>query len=108
MAGLEEPDAGGVLKPSALTIGYLPQDGLAHSGRTVYDEVATAFQRLLDVRTEMHALETRLGDASVAEGEHEAMLVRYAELTRGVPPPRRVRDRPEDCDGAARPWLLTG
>ena len=81
MAGLEDPDAGGVLKPSALTIGYLPQDGLAHSGRTVYDEVATAFQRLLDVRTEMHALETRLGDASVPEGEHEAMLVRYAELS---------------------------
>ena len=81
MAGLEEPDAGGVLKPSALTIGYLPQDGLAHSGRTVYDEVATAFQRLLDVRTEMHALETRLGDAAVPEGEHEEMLVRYAELS---------------------------
>ncbi len=81
MAGLEEPDAGGVLKPSALTIGYLPQDGLAHSGRSVYDEVATAFQRLLDVRTEMHGLETCLGDASVADGEHEAMLVRYAELT---------------------------
>ena len=81
MAGLEDPDAGGVLKPSALTIGYLPQDGLAHSGRTVYDEVATAFQGLLDVRTEMHALETRLGDASVPEGEHEAMLVRYAELS---------------------------
>jgi ATP-binding cassette subfamily F protein 3 len=81
MAGLEEPDAGGVLKPSGLTIGYLPQDGLAHSGRTVYDEVATAFQGLLDVRTEMHALETRLGDESVPEGEHEAMLVRYAELS---------------------------
>jgi ATP-binding cassette, subfamily F, member 3 len=81
MASLEEPDAGGVLKPSGLTIGYLPQDGLAHSGRTVYDEVATAFQGLLDIRTEMLALETRLGDASVPEGEHEAMLVRYAELS---------------------------
>src|SRR5215203_3690961 len=81
MAGLEEPDAGGVLKPSGLTIGYLPQDGLAHSGRTVYDEVARAFQNLLDVRNEMHALEARLGDESVPEGEHESMLVRYAELS---------------------------
>ncbi len=81
MAGLEETDAGAVLKPSGLTIGYLPQDGLAHGGRTVYAEVATAFQGLLDVRTEMHALETRLGDESVPEGEHEAMLVRYAELS---------------------------
>src|SRR3954471_8566430 len=31
MAGLDEPDAGGVLKPSGLTVGYLPQDGLVHS-----------------------------------------------------------------------------
>ena len=28
MAGLDEPDAGAILKPSALTVGYLPQDGL--------------------------------------------------------------------------------
>jgi ATP-binding cassette subfamily F protein 3 len=80
-AGLEEPDAGAVLKPSGLTIGYLPQDGLAHSGRTLYDEVATAFQGLLDIRAEMQAVETRLADPSVPDGEHEAMLVRYSELT---------------------------
>jgi ATPase subunit of ABC transporter with duplicated ATPase domains len=29
MAGLDRPDSGAVLKPSALTVGYLPQDGLA-------------------------------------------------------------------------------
>ena len=35
MAGLDEPDSGAILKPSALTVGYLPQDGLAHAGRTI-------------------------------------------------------------------------
>ena len=30
LAGLEEPDSGDVVKPSGLTIGYLPQDGLVH------------------------------------------------------------------------------
>jgi len=30
MAGLDEPDSGGILKPAALTVGYLPQDGLTH------------------------------------------------------------------------------
>ena len=34
MAGIDEPDSGAILKPSALTVGYLPQDGLSHAGRT--------------------------------------------------------------------------
>ena len=32
MAGLDEPDSGAIQKPNALTLGYLPQDGLSHSG----------------------------------------------------------------------------
>src|SRR6187397_3680725 len=60
LAALEEPDAGAVLKPSLLTVGYLPQDGLEHAGRTLYGEAATAFQALLDIKAEMHALEARL------------------------------------------------
>jgi ATP-binding cassette subfamily F protein 3 len=80
MAGLDEPDSGAVLKPAALTVGYLPQDGLSHSGRTVFDEAASAFGSLLAMKAEMHALEERLGDAAIPETEHEQMLVRYADL----------------------------
>ena len=80
MAGIEEPDSGAVLKPSGLTVGYLPQDGLTHSGRSVFQEAASAFGELLAIKAEMHELEERLGDAATPESEHEAMLVRYAEL----------------------------
>ncbi len=80
MAGLEEPDSGSILKPSALTVGYLPQDGLAHAGRTVFEEASSAFGRLLDMKAEMHQLEDRLGDPSVPESDHEAMLGRYSDL----------------------------
>src|SRR6187397_2431284 len=80
MAGLEEPDSGAILKPSALTVGYLPQDGLTHSGNTVFEEASSAFGRLLDMKTEMHQLEDRLGDPSVPESDHEAMLGRYSDL----------------------------
>ena len=80
LAGLDEPDSGGIVRPSDLTIGYLPQDGLTHSGRTVFEEASSAFQPLLDVKAEMHDIEHRLGDASVPEAEHEGMLSRYAEL----------------------------
>jgi len=80
LAGLEEPDSGQVVTPSGLTVGYLPQDGLNHSGRTLFDEAATAFAELLAQKAELHTLEGRLGDASVSDAEHETMLVRYAEL----------------------------
>src|SRR5688572_27559035 len=80
LAGLDEADSGLIVRPSGLTVGYLPQDGLTHSGRMVLEEAATAFQPLLDIKAEMHDLEERLGDRSVPESEHEAMLVRYSEL----------------------------
>jgi ATP-binding cassette subfamily F protein 3 len=80
LAGQDEPDSGAIIKPSTLTIGYLPQDGLEHKGRTIFGEASSAFQPLLDIKTEMHDIEHRLGDATVPEAEHEAMLTRYAEL----------------------------
>jgi ATP-binding cassette subfamily F protein 3 len=80
LAGLEEPDSGTVVKPSGLTIGYLPQDGLSHSGRTVFEEASSAFQPLLDMKAEMHDIEQRLGDPLVSDAEHEVMLGRYADL----------------------------
>jgi ATP-binding cassette subfamily F protein 3 len=80
MAGIDEPDEGAILKPSALTVGYLPQDGLNHAGRTVFDEAASAFGELLAMKAEMHALEDRLGDETIPEAEHEAMLHRYSDL----------------------------
>jgi len=80
MAGLEEPDSGGIAKPAALTVGYLPQDGLSHSGRTVFEEASGAFTGLLAMKAEMHDLEMRLGDDSVPEAEHTAILERYSDL----------------------------
>jgi len=80
MAGFDEPDSGGILKPAALTVGYLPQDGLTHAGRTVFDEASSAFSELLEMKAAMHALEERLGDPAIPEPEHDAMLHRYSDL----------------------------
>jgi ATP-binding cassette subfamily F protein 3 len=80
LAALEETDGGSIVKPAALKVGYLPQDGLSHEGRTLYEEASLAFQPILDMKAEMHALEGRLGDASIAHDEHDAMLARYSDL----------------------------
>ena len=80
LAGLDEPDTGSVIKPFGLTIGYLPQDGLTHGGRSLLEEAGLAFKPLLDMRSEISALEERLGDDTLPESEHVAMLGRYSEL----------------------------
>ena len=80
LAGFEEPDSGIVAKPADLTIGYLPQDGLTHRGRTVFEEASSAFQPLLDMKAEMHDIEHKLADASIPQDAHDAMLSRYSEL----------------------------
>src|SRR5690349_1208539 len=80
LAGFDEPDSGVIQKPNALTLGYLPQDGLSHSGRTVKDEASLALKPLLDLKHEMHDLEERLGDASLSPAEHDAVLARYSEV----------------------------
>jgi ATP-binding cassette subfamily F protein 3 len=80
LAGMDEPDSGSVITPSGLTVGYLPQDGLTHSGRTLVEEAGLAFKPLLDMRAEIAQLEERLGDDRVPLSEHEAMLTRYSEL----------------------------
>ena len=62
------PDAGGPggvgrrhrREAGGLTVGYLPQDGLEHRGRTVFEEAASAFAPLLAMKAEMHELEQRL------------------------------------------------
>ena len=80
LAGLDEPDSGFIQKPNTLTLGYLPQDGLSHSGRTVKDEASLALKDLLDLKAEMHALEEKLGDTGIPEAEHEAILHRYSDV----------------------------
>jgi ATP-binding cassette subfamily F protein 3 len=80
LAGFDEPDAGFIQKPNALTFGYLPQDGLSHSGRTIVAEATLAFKPLLDLKAEMHALEARLGDPAMNEQDHDALLHRYSDV----------------------------
>jgi len=81
LAGLEEPDSGSIRMASATTIGYLPQDGIVHHGRTVREEVELAFEDLLALKAEQHEIEERMSGASEEDGALEKLLERYAEVT---------------------------
>jgi ATP-binding cassette subfamily F protein 3 len=79
LARLDEPDAGQVVTPADLTIGYLPQDGLEYGGRTLVDEARQAFGPLLALKEELHRLEDQLADTSLSDEMHQSILIRYSE-----------------------------
>ncbi|MGE0816904.1 MAG: ABC-F family ATP-binding cassette domain-containing protein [Vicinamibacterales bacterium] len=78
LAGLEEADGGQVIRPTGLTVGYLPQDGLMHAGRTVFAEACDALRPLLDLKAELHDLEHQMSDPSVPPERHDTLLERYS------------------------------
>ena len=80
LSGEVEADAGEIARPNDLTVGYLPQDGLTHAGRTLYDETSRAFEPLLALQAELGELETKLGDTRLSQSEHDAALDRYSEV----------------------------
>ena len=80
LAGFDEADSGTMAKRTGLTVGYLPQDGLSHTGRSLIDEVSTAFQPMLDIQRTMQDLEHRLADPGYSREDHDAILERYSEL----------------------------
>ncbi|MDH3997620.1 MAG: ABC-F family ATP-binding cassette domain-containing protein [Desulfuromonadales bacterium] len=75
LAGQVEADAGALQWAKGTTIGYLPQDGLEHKGQSLFEEVRSALQELLNVEAELKRLEASISDEAV-----QADLDRYAEL----------------------------
>src|ERR1700682_1583457 len=55
LAGLESVGYGEMSSARGITAGYLPQDGLSLSGRTVFNECMSVFGELLDMEQEMEA-----------------------------------------------------
>jgi ATP-binding cassette, subfamily F, member 3 len=76
LAGQVEPDGGTMQVAKGTTFGYLPQEGLTHHGRTLFQEARSGLAELAALEAELHALE-----AVVAEGADGEALSRYAELS---------------------------
>jgi len=80
LADIDEPDDGAIVKPADLTIGYLPQDGLTHAGRTLFEEASSA---LPDNELTLRALVTaRLSVATTTiESEERRLKLAHEALS---------------------------
>jgi len=75
LAGQSEVDAGKVQLARGTTVGYLPQEGLEHTGRDLFTEVRSALAELLSVESELQSLENKISRETM-----QADLDRYSEL----------------------------
>src|SRR6201999_3726963 len=70
LAGVETLDYGQRTLVKGMTIGYLPQDGLALVGKTVFEECLSVFDELRDMEKESEALTHVLAEADPKSKEY--------------------------------------
>jgi ATP-binding cassette subfamily F protein 3 len=80
LAGLDTVDSGECNVQKGITAGYLPQDGLQLSGRTVFEECLSVFDRLRSMEREMEETLERLSSLPPDDPEYQAASSRYAWL----------------------------
>jgi ATP-binding cassette subfamily F protein 3 len=80
LAGLETLDYGELQQTRGMSIGYLPQEGLQLSGRTVFEECLTVFDELREMEHELVRLAGQLAELDHTSSEYEAVGERYSTL----------------------------
>ena len=80
LAGAETLDYGGVSVAKGISAGYLPQDGLTLTGRTVFAECMSVFSRLRNMEQELEQLTSRMAEIDHTSGEYEQVAERYHQI----------------------------
>src|SRR6202522_4050682 len=80
LAGIESLDYGTLSRNKGTTIGYLPQDGLALRGKTVFAECLSVFDHLHDMEAESIALTHTLAEADPKSREYATAAERYSDI----------------------------
>ena len=80
LGNLESLDYGSMVVTRGTSFGYLPQDGLTLSGRTVFAEVMTVFDDIREMEREMEELTRRMPDLDSSGTEYASVAERYHRL----------------------------
>ena len=80
LAGLETLDYGQLTRVKGMTLGYLPQDGLALRGKTVFAECLSVFDHLHALEAEAEQITHTLSTADPKSKEYLAAADRYSDI----------------------------
>jgi ATP-binding cassette subfamily F protein 3 len=74
------PDSGEVSRAKYVTVGYLPQEGVAASGRTLYEEAQSVFGDILETERRITEVQHQLSVTDPDSDEHRELVDVYGEL----------------------------
>src|SRR4051812_3450875 len=77
LAGIEGLDSGSISTQKAVSIGYLPQEGLSLSGRSVFAECMTVFDDVRALEDEQEALTRRMAELDPASSQYAQVADRF-------------------------------
>jgi len=80
LAGMEQLDYGEVKRTRGMTLGYLPQDGLALSGRSVFDECLSVFHASQEMEREQQVLGGQLAELPHDSEEYAVAARRFSQI----------------------------
>jgi ATP-binding cassette, subfamily F, member 3 len=80
LAGIETLDYGQLTRVKGMTLGYLPQDGLALRGKTVFEECLSVFDHLHALEREAEEITHTLSTADPKSREYAAAADRYSDI----------------------------
>src|SRR5271167_2386456 len=80
LAGLDTFDYGSLIVAKGTTAGYLPQDGLSLSGRSVFAECMTVFTGLHAIERELEELTHKISELDHTSPEYSDVADRYHSL----------------------------
>jgi ATP-binding cassette, subfamily F, member 3 len=80
LGGIEQSDSGNVTYAKGMVTGYLPQDGLALKGRTVFAECMSVFDNVKAMERELEDLTHRMSDIDPASAEYLQVAERFQRV----------------------------
>lgn len=80
LCGLEHPDAGEIAKPKYATVGYLPQNAIVAGARPLFDEVESAFGKVVELRARMAEVDAIIAAADASSREYADAVEEMGEI----------------------------
>ncbi len=80
LAGTESLDYGTITQQRGIQCGYLPQDGLSLSGRTVFAECLSVFEHVHQMQREQEDLARRMAEVDHASAEYQQIAERFHRI----------------------------
>jgi len=80
LAGIEGLDYGSLNVMKGIRAGYLPQDGITLTGRSVFNECLSVFDEIRALEAEQQTLERKMGELDHESPEYQQIAERYHQV----------------------------